>query len=115
MPSKTEARLYYSIREVAEMLELEPYVLRFWEKEFPTLKPKKSNGGLRLYKQKDIDELRIIRELLYVEKYTIEGAKRQITTGRRDGLMRLRYQNQQLRTVVSDAVKELKLLRKKLD
>ena len=115
MPSNIGPRLYYSIREVAEMLELEPYVLRFWEKEFPTLKPKKSKGGLRLYKQRDIDELRVIRDLLYVEKYTIEGAKRQITTGRRDGLQRLRHQNQQLRAVVTDAVKELRALRKKLD
>ena len=57
MPSKPpKAKLYYSIREVAESLKLEPYVLRFWEKEFPTLAPKKSRGGLRLYRQ----------ELIYV-------------------------------------------------
>ena len=81
MPSRSEPKLYYSIREVAEMLDVEPYVLRFWEKEFPTLKPRKSQGGLRIYRQADIDELMVIKELLYTEKYTIEGAKRQIAMG----------------------------------
>jgi DNA-binding transcriptional MerR regulator len=115
MPSKSEPRLYYSIREVAEALDLEPYVLRFWEKEFPTLKPKKSRGGLRLYKQSDIDELRVIKDLLYTEKYTIEGARRQISQGRRDGTQRLRKENERLRAVVAEAVSELKRLRKKLN
>jgi DNA-binding transcriptional MerR regulator len=113
MPSK--AKLYYSIREVAEALKLEPYVLRFWEKEFPTLAPKKSRGGLRLYRQEDIDELRVIKELLYTEKYTIEGARRQIALGRRDGVQRLRKENERLKAVVAEVVSELKSLRKKLN
>ena len=79
------------------MTELEPYVLRFWEKEFPTLKPKKSPGGLRLYRQADIDELRVIKDLLYTEMYTIEGARRQIMQGRRDGTQKLRKENERLR------------------
>ncbi len=110
-----EMKLYYSIREVSEMLDLEPYVLRFWEKEFPTLVPKKSHGGLRLYKQSDIDELRVIKELLYTEKYTIEGARRQIQMGRRDGHQKLRKENERLKAVVAEAVSELKSLRKKLN
>jgi DNA-binding transcriptional MerR regulator len=114
MPSTVEPKLYYSIREVAEMLDVEPYVLRFWEKECPTLSPKKSNGGLRLYRQADIDELRVIKELLYTEKYTIDGARRQIATGRRNGMQRLRKENERLRAAVAEAVKELRLLRKKL-
>jgi DNA-binding transcriptional MerR regulator len=108
-------KLYYSIREVSELLDLEPYVLRFWEKEFPSLAPRKSHGGLRLYKQSDIDELRVIRELLYTEKYTIEGARRQINLGRKDGAQKLRKENERLKAVVADAVSELKALRKKLN
>ena len=115
MPASSDTKLYYSIREVAELLDVEPYVLRFWEKEFPTLSPRKSKGGLRLYKQSDIDELRVIKELLYTEKYTIEGARRQITTGRRNGMQKIRKENKRLRAVVAEAVVELKLLRKKLD
>jgi DNA-binding transcriptional MerR regulator len=108
-------KLYYSIREVSEMLDLEPYVLRFWEKEFPSLAPRKSQGGLRLYKRADIDELRVIKELLYTEKYTIEGAKRQISMGRKDGVQKLRKENERLKAVVAEAVSELKSLRKKLN
>ena len=115
MPVKVNPKLYYSIREVSEMLDVEPYVLRFWEKEFPSLSPRKSQGGLRLYRQADIDELRVIRELLYVEKYTIEGARRQIALGRRNGLQRLRRENERLKSVVAEAVAELKALRKKLN
>ena len=115
MPSSYEAKLYYSIREVSEMRVLEPYVLRFWEKEFPTLAPKKSKGGLRLYRQEDIDELRVIKDLLYTEKFTIEGAKRQISMGRRDGLQKLRKDNQRLKAVVAETVTELKDLRQKLN
>ena len=115
MPSEQDTKLYYSIREVSEMLDLEPYVLRFWEKEFPTLAPKKSRGGLRLYRKEDIDELRVIKELLYREKFTIEGAKRQIAMGRRDGLQKLRRDNERLIAVVAEAVTELKSLRNKLD
>ena len=111
----SDLKLYYSIREVSEMLDLEPYVLRFWEKEFPSLAPKKSHGGLRLYKQADIDELRVIKELLYTEMYTIEGAKRQIQLGRRDGQQKLRKENERLKAVVAEAVSELKALRKKLN
>lgn len=114
MPSRVEPKLYYSIREVSEMLKVEPYVLRFWEKEFPSLNPKKSRGGLRTYRQQDIDELRVIKELLYTEHYTIEGARRQIAKGRRDGSQKLRKENERLRALLKDVTAELKELRKKL-
>ncbi len=70
-----EEKLYYSISEVAQMTDLEAYVLRFWEKEFPTLHPKKNRGGNRAYQKKDIEMVNRIRTLLYVENYTIEGAR----------------------------------------
>jgi DNA-binding transcriptional MerR regulator len=114
MPSDSGEKLYYSIREVAAMLKVEAYVLRFWEKEFPTLAPKKSRGGLRTYRQGDIDELHVIKELLYTEGYTIEGAKRQIAKGRRDGTQRLRKEHARMRSALADTVAELRALRKKL-
>ncbi|MCH7878706.1 MAG: MerR family transcriptional regulator [candidate division Zixibacteria bacterium] len=70
-----EEKLYYSISEVALMTDLEAYVLRFWEKEFPMLRPRKSRGGNRTYQVKDIEMVNRIKQLLYVENYTIEGAR----------------------------------------
>ena len=68
-------RKYYSISDVAEEVELKPYVLRFWEKEFPMLRPKKNRAGIRTYQRKDIDLVVRIKHLLYSEGYTIEGAR----------------------------------------
>jgi DNA-binding transcriptional MerR regulator len=71
-------RKYYSISDVAEECDLKPYVLRFWEKEFPTLRPKKNRAGIRTYQRKDIELVQRIRHLLYQEGYTIEGARQRL-------------------------------------
>ena len=71
-------KLYYSIREVSQFTELEQYVLRFWEKEFPQLRPKKNRAGNRTYQDKDIKLILEIKRLLYAEGYTIEGARRRL-------------------------------------
>ncbi len=76
-------KLYYSISEVSSLTDVKPYVLRFWEKEFPTLKPKKNRSGNRIYQQKEIDLIRRIKRLLYDEGYTIEGARQQLKNGRK--------------------------------
>lgn len=60
------------------MLDLKPYVLRYWETEFSQLSPPKNKAGNRIYRQKEVDLLRHIKELLYERKYTIEGARRQL-------------------------------------
>lgn len=75
---KTEEKLYYSISEVARITRLEPYVLRFWEKEFPMLKPRKNRGGNRIYQKNDIELVNQIKHLLYNENYTIEGARNRL-------------------------------------
>ncbi|MCX7918567.1 MAG: MerR family transcriptional regulator [bacterium] len=71
-------KLYYTIREVSKLLGIKEYVLRYWETEFPTLRPLKSSSGQRKYKQKDIEKLQRIKHLLYEEQYTIAGAKRKL-------------------------------------
>ncbi len=71
-------KLYYKIGEVSSLTGLEPYVLRYWEKEFPTLKPKKNRGGHRIYTQEDIESGLDIKRLLYKAEFTIEGARRQL-------------------------------------
>jgi DNA-binding transcriptional MerR regulator len=70
-----EEKLYYSISEVGKITGIKPYVLRFWEKEFPNLRPKKNRAGNRSYQKKDIDLVNTIKYLLYQEGYTIEGAR----------------------------------------
>lgn len=72
---ETSEKLYYTISEVSRMTGLEAYVLRYWEKEFPLLKPKKNSGGTRLYTSKDIELINQINYLRTKEKLTIAGAR----------------------------------------
>lgn len=72
-------KTYYSISEVCGLTELEPHVLRYWESEFPQLRPKKNRAGNRAYREKDIEVIKYIKHLLYNEKYTIPGAKKKLS------------------------------------
>ena len=71
-------KLYFRIGEVSALLGVEPYVLRYWETEFPSLSPKKSGTGHRLYRRKDVELLLKIKQLLYEKRYTIEGARQSL-------------------------------------
>ena len=73
-------KLYYSISEVSKITGLKQYVLRYWESEFSQLKPPKNRAGNRTYRQKDIDLIQQIKTLLYKEKFTIDGARKQLQT-----------------------------------
>ena len=69
-------KLYFRIGEVAKLAGIKPYVLRFWESEFPSLGPKKSGTGHRLYRRKDVELVLEIKRLLYEKRFTIEGARK---------------------------------------
>jgi DNA-binding transcriptional MerR regulator len=69
-------KLYFRIGEVSRLAGIKPYVLRFWESEFPGLGPKKSGTGHRLYRRKDVELVLHIKHLLYEKRYTIEGARK---------------------------------------
>ena len=71
-------KLYFRIGEVSELCHLPAYVLRFWETEFPQLKPVKSNTGQRMYRRKDVEAVLRIKKLLYEEGFTIAGARQQL-------------------------------------
>ncbi|MBM2814709.1 MAG: MerR family transcriptional regulator [Ignavibacteria bacterium] len=71
-------RLYYSISEVCSILNEEQYTLRYWEKEFGILNPKKNRGGNRIYSEKDLFVAKVIKRLLRDEKLSLKGAKEQI-------------------------------------
>jgi len=78
MPETIPRKLFYKIGEVCQFTDTQPYVLRFWESEFPQLAPKKSRSGQRLYRRKDIDMVLEIKKLLYEEGFTIAGARKKL-------------------------------------
>ncbi|MGA2345324.1 MAG: MerR family transcriptional regulator [Candidatus Sulfotelmatobacter sp.] len=71
-------KLYFRIGEVATLCHLPAYVLRFWESEFPQLKPVKSNTGQRMYRKRDVESVLRIKQLLYQQGFTISGARQQL-------------------------------------
>ena len=71
-----DTKLYYSIREVAGYTGVKAHVLRYWEQEFPTLRPKKNRAGNRSYRPRDIQEILTIRKLLYEDGFKIDGARK---------------------------------------
>lgn len=71
-------KLFYKIGEVSKIVGVEPYVLRYWETEFPFIKPRKSKSGQRVYIKKDIELLLQVKRLLYQERYTIEGVRKKL-------------------------------------
>jgi len=76
------SKLYFRIGEVSEITGVQPYTLRHWEMEFPTLKPRKNEAGQRLYRKNDIEMVRKIQHLLHEEGYTTAGARRYLQSGR---------------------------------
>ncbi len=74
LPSK----LYFRIGEVAELVGVEPHVLRYWEREFRSIRPTKSAKGQRVYSRRDVENLMRVRQLLYSEGFTIAGAKKKL-------------------------------------
>jgi DNA-binding transcriptional MerR regulator len=73
-------KLYFRIGEVATLCHLPAYVLRFWESEFPQLKPVKSGTGQRMYRKRDVESVLRIKQLLYEQGFTIAGARQQLRT-----------------------------------
>jgi DNA-binding transcriptional MerR regulator len=80
-------KLFFKIGEVCEIAGVEPYVLRFWETEFPNLAPEKSRNGHRVYRKKDVEMVLKIKELLYEKGFTIPGARKQLNAKNRDRVL----------------------------
>lgn len=72
------AKLYFRIGEVSSLVGVEPHVLRYWEREFRSIRPTKSAKGQRVYSRRDVENLMRVRELLYAEGFTIAGAKKKL-------------------------------------
>ena len=113
-------KVYYSISEVSEMTGVKAHVLRYWETEFPTLRPKKNRAGNRNYRQKDIKAILVIRDLLYKEKFTISGARKKLHEqfGKPDQLinqMQIPFADPHARQILLSIKKDLLSLRRLLD
>jgi DNA-binding transcriptional MerR regulator len=78
MTSQLPPKLYFRIGEVATLVGVEPHVLRYWEREFRTIRPTKSAKGQRVYSRRDVENLMRVRQLLYAEGFTIAGAKKKL-------------------------------------
>jgi len=92
---------YFRIGEVSKILDVDTFVIRFWESEFKSVKPIRTKTDQRLYRRKDIEELIIIKNLLHTDKFTISGARRQLLKMRGSGA-------QQLRDPIKEKLKEIK-------
>lgn len=131
---RTQKQLYYKIGEACKLLDIQPYVLRYWETEFPELSPTKSKSGQRVYSEKELALIRRIKELLYDEGFTIAGAKKRLEAeleagGPREGeapeagadegeldtraAERIEQLQQELRAAVAEAKEILALLDRK--
>jgi DNA-binding transcriptional MerR regulator len=114
-------KLYFRIGEVSRLCRLPAYVLRFWETEFPQLKPTKSSTGQRMYRRRDLENVLRIKTLLYDQGFTIAGARQQLRTeskpakgqtglpfprrGGADGLKRVRQGLQEILSILSSSAK----------
>ena len=95
MPYKDKPieKLYYSIGEVADIFKVNISLLRFWEKEFDILKPKKNKKGNRMFTVKDLDNLKIIYHLVKERGYTLQGAKKKLKENKEDTINNIKIVN----------------------
>jgi DNA-binding transcriptional MerR regulator len=112
----TAGKMYYTIGEVSDLTGVKPHVLRYWETEFPSLRPKKNRAGNRSYRPRDIKAVLAIRDLLYKEKFTINGARKKLQEnfGNPDPIikqMQIPFSDPQARHVLLTVKKELQELR----
>jgi DNA-binding transcriptional MerR regulator len=77
------SKFYYTIGEVSNLLDVKPYVIRYWETEFPQLKPRKEHGRNRQYTEEHIELLKKIKDMLYNQKFTIEGARQKLKNAKK--------------------------------
>lgn len=105
-------KAYFRIGEVSKILNVESYVIRYWETEFRSVKPARTKSSQRLYRKKDVQELLTIRDLLYSQRFTIDGAKKQLAKMRGEGefsakdndrekLLLIKQELQQIRNIIS--------------
>lgn len=111
-------KLYFKIGEAAGITKVKPHVLRYWEKEFKIVNPKKSQSRQRVYSRRDVELVLEIKRLLYAEKYTLEGAKKKIRDMQlhkdKSPQLKLPYSEERYKSALTAIKKELDSLKKML-
>ncbi|MFH2011612.1 MAG: MerR family transcriptional regulator [Pseudomonadota bacterium] len=110
-------KLYYKIKEVSEIVGVEPYVLRYWESEFNIIKPSRTKSKQRLYRRKDLELILEIKKLLYEDQFTIAGAKRKLKGFKlhRDESCLTEPSSEKHINLLKDMKKELKIIKNILE
>ncbi len=88
MKAKEPVQEFFSIGDVCTLTDLKPHVLRYWESQFKFLHPAKNRSGNRVYQRREIELIMLVKQLLYTEKYTIDGARQKIDDYRKSGELR---------------------------
>jgi DNA-binding transcriptional MerR regulator len=88
MKAKEPVQEFFSIGDVCTLTDLKPHVLRYWESQFKFLHPAKNRSGNRVYQRREIELVMLVKQLLYTEKYTIDGARQKIDEYRKSGELR---------------------------
>ena len=105
---------FFSIGEVCELTDLKPHVLRYWESQFKFLNPAKNRSGNRVYQRREVELILLVKNLLYTEKYTIEGARQKVDEHRKGGALRAAARSaltvQTLEALESDLVELIRVL-----
>jgi DNA-binding transcriptional MerR regulator len=99
-----QEKIFYSIKEVAEMFDVNQSLLRFWEKEFPTIKPVKTDRGTRQYRKEDVEEIRLVHHLVKERGMTLPGAKQKLKENR-DGVVRTEEITERLKYIRDELMK----------
>ncbi len=108
-------KLYHSIKEASKLVGVEQYVLRYWESEFPQLKPKRTKGGNRSYTSKDIKLLLLIKKLLYEDGYTIEGARKKLRSLRPTPQVEIDFEGLRAKNLLLEVKRDLEEIVKLLE
>ena len=108
--SNKDLKLYYSIGEVARMFNVNESLLRYWEKEFPMISPKKAGGNIRQYRKEDIENIRLVYHLVKVKGMTLQGARQRLKVNKEKTI-----QTAEVISRLKDIREELVKLRKSLD
>lgn len=114
MPRKTTSessgeKLYRSISEVSELLDVKPHVLRYWETQFSVLRPRKNRAGNRMYRPEEVKLLYTIKDLLYGRRYTIAGAKKSLSAEKKSpsGQLEMGFKEAEKKVVLDEVRSEL--------
>jgi len=106
---------YFSIGDVCQLTDLKPHVLRYWESQFRFLNPVKNRSGNRVYQRREIELIMLVKNLLYTEKFTIDGARKRIEQYRRTGSLKLEARFALQSEAIEDLTKELQIIRDIID